>query len=67
MGQRRNQAYCKRFSSNMVEKYREKLNEKYYQKLLLQKGGGDSSGQELTRAESFILDPVCCLSWKTDL
>lgn len=49
----------------MVERYREMLNEKYYQKLLLQKGGG-SSGQELTRAESFILAPVCCLSWKTD-
>lgn len=50
----------------MVERYREKLNEKYYQKLLLQKVGADSSGQELTRAESFILAPVCCLSWKTD-
>lgn len=50
----------------MVERYGEKLNEKDYQKLLLKKGGGGSSDQELTRAESFILAPVCCLSWKTD-
>lgn len=61
MGQRRNQAYCKRFSSNMVERYREKLNEKYYQKLLLKKGGGVLQAKNSLEQRALSLPPcaVC--------